>query len=51
MEILETQVAHFAFNEQGQNHELKYCDSTGILYTSEKKILLQGIANCQVFFQ
>lgn len=37
MEVLETQVARFAFNEQGQNHESKYRDSNSILYTSEKK--------------
>lgn len=45
MQVLEIQAAHFAFNEQGQDHELKYRDSDSTLYTSGKK-MPRGTANC-----
>lgn len=37
MQVLEPPVAYFDFNEQGQNHELKYYDTNRTLYL--RKIL------------
>lgn len=37
MQVLQTQVAYFAFNEQGENQELQYYDTNRILYL--RKIL------------